>query len=506
MTAKRLHPAALLYFCYQTTKNALGWLLIMLVFNLDMLKSPWFWWIALGLLLLVITASAIKYWRFTYEMNDLELSINSGLLFQKHLHIAYSKIQTMQTQQWFYLRPFGLVSLQIETSGHSEDKAEAVLPVISRAIVEQIQELRFPKQQSIPNETANPRVESQPDDSASLSSETQPDETKSPSTVSRPVKIGAHYRIKWDDLNLYALTSLAFLPLLLGLVTIYNRVSDTVPQKYLDSALTFVAHESLLVLSSLLFITLLLSLLFSYLLVINRYFHFELVQEGKRLKTSRGLMQTKEVATPVKKVQAVISSQTLLRQWLKLATVEAVLASQAGSDEKDEAGLVLLPVLKRSQVLVQTSRFVSWLPAKEPHVFMTAEGGRWRIIRNAVWFPAVVTLASAILFWPYGLLGLLVVLYACLCGVYSARNNGLSQGQGNLLVAKTARFLSRKTFFLPREKIQAVTLKQTVWMKKAGLTTVELTLRAGNSARYVEVRYLSTQVAQAVYRWYRQGG
>src|SRR5699024_4646601 len=93
------------------------------------------------------------------------------------------------------------------------------------------------------------------------------------------------------DLNLYALTSLGFFPLVLGFLAIYNRLSNAIPQKYLDSAMETLVHESGLILSLLALVIVLLALGVSYLLVLNRYFGFEVHQEKEQLVTTKGLLQ-----------------------------------------------------------------------------------------------------------------------------------------------------------------------------------------------------------------------
>ncbi|WP_372830847.1 PH domain-containing protein, partial [Staphylococcus haemolyticus] len=62
------------------------------------------------------------------------LTINSGILVKKHTHIPYPKIQTIQHTQWFFLVPFHLEKLQIETAGHDSTSPEAVLPLVNERI------------------------------------------------------------------------------------------------------------------------------------------------------------------------------------------------------------------------------------------------------------------------------------------------------------------------------------------------------------------------------------
>ncbi|GEN48018.1 PH domain-containing protein [Ligilactobacillus pobuzihii] len=142
MQVRRLHPVALLYFWYQSFKSGLLYLFISFAFNFSDKLDGYFGGAVTIILLLTVLGGILKYLRYTYELTPQEIILNSGIIFQKHLYISYAKIQTLQTKQWFYLRPFGLLSLQVETSSQSEDAPEAILPVVSRKVVAQIQEKR----------------------------------------------------------------------------------------------------------------------------------------------------------------------------------------------------------------------------------------------------------------------------------------------------------------------------------------------------------------------------
>lgn len=484
MQVRRLHPVALLYFWYQSFKSGLLYLFILFAFNFSDKLDGYFGGAVIIILLLTVVGGVLKYLRFTYELTPQEIILNSGIIFQKHLYISYSKIQTLQTRQWFYLRPFGLLSLQIETSSQSEDAPEAILPVVSRKVVAQIQAKRD-----------------------ALQKKEQQTETffKTNNNLAEKVSERSEpsYQIKGRDLNLYALTSLGFFPLVLGFLVIYNRLSNAIPQKYLDSTMETLAHESGLILSLLAIVIVLLALGASYLLVINRYFGFEVHQEKEQLVTTKGLLQQNIVTARPEKIQAVVISQSFLRQALKLATVQLVLASQAASDEQDE-DLVLLPVLSQGQALKKASRFVQWLPQKTPDLQMVGRIGRWRLLRNMLLPTVLLVVSVGVFFRPYGWLATILLPFALWIGHYAGANSGLAVTNSDILLAQSGHLLTRKMYLIPHNKIQALSMKQTVWMKKAGLSHLEIILRSGNSQHEEEIRYLPQEQVEKIYQWYRQ--
>lgn len=484
MQVRRLHPVALLYFWYQSFKSGLLYLFISFAFNFSDKLDGYFGGAVTIILLLTVLGGILKYLRYTYELTPQEIILNSGIIFQKHLYISYAKIQTLQTKQWFYLRPFGLLSLQVETSSQSEDAPEAILPVASRKVVAQIQEKRD-----------------------AFQTKEQQTETfsKTNNNLAEKVSEGyeSSYQIKGRDQNLYALTSLGFFPLVLGFLAIYNRLSNAIPQKYLDSAMETLVHESGLILSLLALVIVLLALGVSYLLVLNRYFGFEVHQEKEQLVTTKGLLQQNVVTARPEKIQAVVISQSFLRQALKLATVQLVLASQAANDEQDE-DLVLLPVLSQGQALKKASRFVKWLPQKTPNLQMVGRIGRWRLLRNMLLPTILLVVSVGVFFRPYGWLATILLPFALWVGHYAGANSGLAVTNSDILLAQSGHLLTRKMYLIPHNKIQALSMKQTVWMKKAGLSHLEIILRSGNSQHEEEIRYLPQEQVEKIYQWYRQ--
>lgn len=481
MKAKHLHPAALLYFGYHSLKEGLVWLFAILAFNFSDKLTRWALWLGLAVSVLLVGSAILKYLCFRYEINEREVVLYSGIIFRRQTHIAYEKIQTLQTRQWFYLRPFGLLSLQIETSGHSSDEAEAILPVVSHQVLAEIRAHRDAAKNGVPEPLAK---------SAEELTEKQAGE--------------AHYRIKARDLNLYALTSLGVVPLLIGIWVIYDRVTEVLPQKYVDSTAATLAHQSVLFLLGLAVFLLAFSLLVSYLMVVNRYFHFEVRQEKQQVITSKGFLQQNNVTASLAKIQAVVCSQSFLRQSLRLATVQLVIASKAADEEKDD-NLVLLPVLNQGQALSRAHEFIDWLPPTTQGLELVDGRGRWRILRNSLLPTAIAAAACSTFWWPYGAWSLAVLPLAAWIGYYAGANTGVGLASNDVLLAQKGHLLTRKLYLIPKAKVQSMSQKQTPWMKKAGLSHLIIRVRAGNRAERVEARYLPMDKVSGIYEWYKRG-
>ena len=51
-------------------------------------------------------------------------------------------MQTIKKNQWFYMVPFGLVRLMVETAAHSGKEAEVDLPMVPYALYDELQARR----------------------------------------------------------------------------------------------------------------------------------------------------------------------------------------------------------------------------------------------------------------------------------------------------------------------------------------------------------------------------
>lgn len=214
------------------------------------------------------------------------------------------------------------------------------------------------------------------------------------------------------------------------------------------------------------------------------------------------MLQQNIVTASQEKIQAVVISQSFLRQALKLATVQLVLASQAADEEQDDQ-LVLLPVLSHGLALKNASRLVKWLPQKIPRLPVGRRFERWKIIRNILLPTILLVVIIGLFFQPYGWLSVVLLPVAFWIGYYASVNNRLALTNADVLLAQNGHLLTRKLYLIPRGRIQAMSMQQTVLMARVELSHLKIILRSGNEKQVVQVRYLPKKKAEEIYRWYR---
>ncbi|MFD1431559.1 PH domain-containing protein [Lacticaseibacillus yichunensis] len=493
MKGKHLAPLALVGMGVKELRSAFWPVVAVLA-----LASKLNWWtIWLGLIvaaILVITLInvAVRYWCFTYLVGDDGLTINSGLFEQKTQHIPYSKIQTVQRQQWFFLRPFGLESLTIETASHKDEEAEASLMAVPVAVGDQIEALRTGKQPA----TA-PAADPEAMHTAELAEALQ--------AMAHPEATDPTYQINAHDLNLYALSSLGFVPIIVFLLALWQRLPDDAVKDATD----VMAHLAFLAVVALVIVALLLGLMVTYLSILQKFYHFTLTRSDDQLTTARGYFKRNTVSVRSAHVQAVRIKQSILRQWLHLATVQVLIASNAGQDEDDDE-LVLMPVLRDDAALTTMRPFIAWLPEAVPDVVRVPADNRWLFIRNAVLIWAGILLAGGLAVgifargWlaPYLVLAALILLFGFFQGRYVSRSAGVAIASPDLLMLETGHYFTRERFFVRRANVQAVELAQSIWMKKPKRAHLTVNVRKGNSNEAIEVRYLDLKTASAVRDWF----
>lgn len=487
MKPKHLAPMALLMMTGHALRNWFRWLvLVLLVATTRNWWNRWLGFTILGILGYELIRAGLRYWRFTYLLAPTGITISSGILQRKVRHIPYSRVQTLQRQQWFFLRPFQLESLTIETAGQETDKGEASLIAVPQSVGDQIEQMRQPEAGTLPATSPADAQSVALDPAANNQAEAQ-------------------YQIDSHDLNLYALSSFGVMPIILGVLYLTEKIPDNVQHE----AMAYLAHLAVLVVISLVAFGIGVSLLLSYLGILARYYQFELTRHGQTLTTKRGYF--KRITTSVKSahVQAIRIKQTVLRQWLHLATVQALVASNA-AEQEDDADLVLLPVLPEADALKVMRPFVAWLPTAVPALETVPATNRWLYIRNGILLYLVVAVVLLVAAWQFApqyliavsLVAAILPVVGFFQGRYASRAAGLLMLSPQLVVLQTGRLFSRQRFFIPRTAIQSVTLSQSIWMRPKHRMHLAVNVRQGDGNEEIEVRYLQEATALALRQWY----
>lgn len=514
MKPKHLPWQALILMIIDEVKS---WWPLLLIAGFNFTSKNLWWSIGalLVLVLLCVGFSVIRYWRFTYLLAPQMVTINSGLFIRKVRHIPYSKIQTVQRQQWFFLKPFDLESVRLETASQDGNKGEASLYAVSLQVADEIEARRKTAARGgahsvataadTPGDDAVPATPQRQGDSTAATPGPLPD-TTAPADYREP-----QYAITTHDLNLYALTSLSFFPIIAGLLWLFDHVTDYVPDAWLKHANHYVAQLTVIVIVAFVLLILLVSLAISYLNLLQKYYHFTLDQNADTLTTSRGFFKQVTVSVRLARIQAVRFKQSIIRQWLHLLTIQALTASNAADDESDN-DLVLLPVVPQNNALTTIQQFITWLPTAVKPLTLVPRRAHWYYYRN-IWLGNGVLIVAAVLstwYWQprwlgWGaLLALLWLILITLQARYAARQSGIVIQSAELLVLQSGRRWTRERFFVRRADIQSLALSYSIWLAHKHLAKLTINVRQGDNNQAVAISYLAEDTARAVLAWYRR--
>lgn len=236
-------------------------------------------------------------------------------------------------------------------------------------------------------------------------------------------------------------------------------------------------------------ILLLVGSLFSIVSTFVTYGNFVLTREDGRLRRKYGLLTQVESVVPLRRVQVMRTTETLIQRALKLCKL---FVETAGSfSEKDMGGSSLVSPLLESKRLPMIARSV--LPGKldDPLIWMPVSRRTVRKhfqVRFIVY--SVVIVALGILYDQTAFYALIpAALLAWLTGIIAYKT--LAYGIGENVLGSRIGLLNRWTWYVPHEKVQAVTMRQSPFQRRLDLISVSLFTGAsgpGSVATVIDLR------------------
>ncbi|TVS93365.1 PH domain-containing protein, partial [Enterococcus durans] len=249
-----------------------GWETLLIFGGAAMLLSMW---------------ACVKYFFESYTIDADKLVIYEGIIRKKEIEVTYERMQAIKQRQWFFLVPFHVVSLQIETAG-GESKPEVNIPAIPIRVFNEIEHYR---------QHANDKQEKN-------FPEQQADEAvieKSPLYEEQAVK----YQLTNRQIFLFGITDLSvFMGIFVVLLTIERFMSKEWVDEVADVTISAVQTGGLFVVAfGILFMVV--AMLFAMIKSMITYYHFKVSYFEKTLTIERGLLEKHVQKIPLNKVQGI---------------------------------------------------------------------------------------------------------------------------------------------------------------------------------------------------------
>lgn len=127
-------------YWFKNCKNflVLAFLLVFKLFN-DAPSLPMILGGILLFLLVCLIFAVLSYTRFTFQIDQTSVLVNKGLFIQKQTILPFERIQTIQENHYFYLRPFKLAEVKLESAASSSGEAEILFPALPLVLIASIE-------------------------------------------------------------------------------------------------------------------------------------------------------------------------------------------------------------------------------------------------------------------------------------------------------------------------------------------------------------------------------
>ncbi|MFT6808929.1 MAG: putative membrane protein [Saprospiraceae bacterium] len=411
-----------------------------------------------GLGLFGMITSVVAYFRYYFYVSEDELVIRSGLFKKVKLNIPYERIQSINFKQTILHRLFQVTELEIETAG--SDSLETRLDALTLEKAEALRSLLLEKREAAISLSQN--IELIIDENIDTEKSTILE-----LSFKQLVKIG----LTQNHFKLVGIT-IGFL----FSVFIYGFTFDVefkdVLQYITNLHLEISIGQKLLL--GLLILTL--SVLFSIIIVILRYYKLHFWRHGNKFQIVQGLFTRREVAALDSKIQMLHWGQNPLERWIGFYNI---LFRQASSGGRSKQSLHFqIPGCEETQVDYVKQQ---WLGKKMESTFETEGISKhffWRGLKyRSIFFGILILVAAYLAEWfaiPMLVLLAVIAIYfkwlKYIKTLYGYNNNELYIGGGILGIKHT---------LLPAYKIQNLTIEQTPYEWRRNLASLKIDTAAG---------------------------
>ncbi|MBF2559821.1 PH domain-containing protein [Listeria welshimeri] len=429
--------------------------------------------------LLVLTPAVLKYITYKYTLEDQGIRIKYGLIFRKNTYIPYERIQTVQKKQWFFFIPFNVCQVLIETAG-GNGKAEADLVAVPVGVVDELKDLRDGKKAAI--QEATPETE---------------EKEVAEAEVEAPEKTVV---LQTKQLILMAVTSGGVFGTLLIVLAFMQQFRDVIPTDWMETQAEQLWKMGIIVFIILIILLLLVLWGISIVTTLFKYFQFKLMKYPHSLVIEKGLLERNHTTISLARIQGITIIESPLRQMLGLVAVKVITAGNSG-DEKQSGDILLLPIMKKDLALKTLKEMLPNYVFEIEEMERAPKSSLRRFLRIYLIWTIIPALVASIMFFPLGLISFILPILAGIKAISSYRATGLFTHKHTLLV-QSRPFISKLTHIIRKERIQGLSIRQSIWMEKGTSRHLNVWLKSGSTSTEAFVRYINKDQAITIHNWY----
>lgn len=426
----------------------------------------------LGILILCFAYHLMCYLTQSYELTEEAFIFRKGIFQKKMVVIPYERIQTIKQNQWFYMVPFDVIRLMIETAANSGNEAEVDLPCVPKSLYAILEQYRHHADNHKPTNLK----------------------------IAKPI-----FSLSSKALLLFSLSELSiFTPLILMLA-----ILKVIPEKFQQELFGRFSHL-FLVGSIILFISI--YLFFAGIALaktILKYANFKIYQENvNTLRIEYGLLEQKSQLLPIRKIQGIRLRQRFLSMAFGLVSVDLLLAAsqeQLGEETTEQLAFpLLLPLVSVEKVQQYLATLVPSY-AFQPPMQSIQSLRLWYFSRYKL-LTIILPIAFAYIFsfnWLYTVL--LIIFWIIFVVVYAYFQSKMQAYgmEADYLVFDRLHFFERVQTIIPRRNIQSFQMQTSPWLYLRQLAHCKISVKVGKGEFATTLYYLPLKSVEVLTKFYR---
>lgn len=527
---RSLHPFYVVVGIGGVIRGFIPLILIALLRGFDWSELLKWYWLAGGaaVLALLLVFPYLQWRKFGFWLENDRIVIRQGLLFREEKTIYYSRIHSVNVEQPLLQRLLGIAQLKIETPGGNK-KADGILHALSMkeaaAIREQLRNFAetgrkekpaeigdmsgsgyeasasgIPGEDTVAAVAGRSEAERLSDSSVEAVSDLTNGSAENVFQTPREANTESGVTLTAGQLFQAAATSLNFGLAIAFIAGVYSFADDFINLLLPDHFFERVVEDSASLMPNTLFISaivlfvIVLAWGLSIVLYVLKYSGFTIHRDRGQVSLSYGLLEKKTVLFDPKNVQAVIVTESLLRQPFGYAEVKLQVVT---SDKQEQ--LMLHPFLKASAIQPLLDSFVPGMSTNgnEP-LERSPRRALIYYLRIPFIFAVIVGAACIGIFGAIGAWSLLLIPLVLLWRLACHRSAGLLLREGQLTLRR--RVLHRHTYYIRKARIVTMEVKRSRAQRRKELISVSV--HALGSAMDFGVACMEERDVNPVWRWY----
>ena len=466
---QRLHPVTVLF---EAVKIARGFILPVAVGALTAARrnpGEAAMWIALIAGVPALIGAIAKYLRFSYEISDDALVVDSGILQMQHRVIPLTSVQNVSVRQTAIQRMLGVATLTVETATGGM-QAEAEFAVLRKASAEVLLSRLLARRRALPGE---PLANALP-----IAPAGEPETVILHLDPADLVIAGA--TANHAGLIIAAAAGLVQFADELPYLDVGIRQFERLPLDSVSSAVLI----GLAAVAMLLVIGWIVSIAGSFI----GYYDFTLMTGGHRLRRTHGLLARVNATIPLDRVQALRVEDSFLRRPLGLSRLRVMTAGSALGETESRGAETIAPIARAATVpgLVRAV-----FPALDySGIVLSPVHPRSRSRAFTLYLCVLLAVALAAVAWRVQLavIPVAMVIPAWLLAAWQYRHRGYAIDT-RYMVARNGAF-NRITWLVPEHRLQTLHVRESPFQRRHELATVQLdTAGAGRVASVHDLGY-----------------